>query len=155
MCSVDPNKMPSDERLALGVSLARQLGRAMLRSDRLRSQTLRQRIVGYLLELFDTALGGVDADGSAVVRITHQLLGEGIGANRESVSKIIHDLHDEGLLRTAYRRVVLLDLSALERISHDAEGWRTALPHRGRPVADAPQIVKPVDSGRRTLTESG
>jgi CRP/FNR family transcriptional regulator, LitR-dependent transcriptional activator len=148
---LNPDTLPPHDERALNASLAAQLARAMNRSDHLRGRTLRQRIVWYLLELSSTSLGEVDPEGRTRVRVTHQLLGEGVGANRESVSKIIKDLRNEGLLRTRYRRLVLLDLGTLEHICHDTARETESGSHSWMRAAHAPQFVIPSDSGGQTL----
>jgi CRP-like cAMP-binding protein len=83
----------------------------------LQSGDLRQRVVRYLLELADTPLGAEDAENRLYVRATHELLAEGSGSTRESVSKIVTELREAGLIETGYRHITLLDLDGLKGIS--------------------------------------
>ena len=51
------------------------------------------------------------------VRATHELIAEGTGATRESVSKLIGEMRDDGLLTPAYRRLTLTDEARLRALS--------------------------------------
>jgi CRP-like cAMP-binding protein len=48
------------------------------------------------------------------VTASHEEIADATASTRESVSKILSDLRQEGLIATAYRKVYLLDLRALE-----------------------------------------
>ena len=92
----------------------------MLHEVHLQSGDLKHRVVRYLLELSDTPLGAEDSDNRLFVRATHELLAEGSGSTRESVSKVVTDLRDAGLIETGYRHITLLDLVALRSLAgHD------------------------------------
>ena len=66
-----------------------------------------ERIARYLLNLSDSSLGGRHTSGQPFVRATHELIAEGTGATRESVSKLIGEMRDDGLLSPAYRCITL------------------------------------------------
>ena len=54
------------------------------------------------------------------MRATHELIAEGTGATRESVSKLIGEMRDDGLLSPAYRCITLVaenDLRTLAGLS--------------------------------------
>ena len=42
------------------------------------------------------------------MRATHELIAEGTGATRESVSNLIGEMRDDGLLSPAYRCITLV-----------------------------------------------
>ncbi|ADV68113.1 helix-turn-helix domain-containing protein [Deinococcus maricopensis] len=112
--------LDGDTLLDLTRNLGEQLRRAMMHEVHLQSGDLRQRLVRYLLELADTPLGAEDAENHLYVRATHELLAEGSGSTRESVSKIITDLRSEALIESGYRHVTLLDLEGLRTIAAPA-----------------------------------
>jgi CRP-like cAMP-binding protein len=58
-----------------------------------------------------------DGDGTPVVRLSHEVIAQLLGARRQSVSRVIADLRDRGLLSTAYRRVVLEDPERLQEVA--------------------------------------
>lgn len=113
----DPRALNEAELLDLAKNLGAQLRRAMSFEVHLQSGDLRQRVVRYLLDLADTPLGAEDAENRLFVRATHELLAEGSGSTRESVSKIVTDLRESGLIESGYRHITLLDLGGLRRIA--------------------------------------
>jgi CRP/FNR family transcriptional regulator, cyclic AMP receptor protein len=111
--SVNPAKMTTSEQRAVSISLAEQLGRSMKHSYHIRNRELRHRVAWYVLELLHSAVGGMDQTRGMFVYTSHQLIGEGIGAARESVSNTIMTLAREGILRSGYRQLVNIDAQAL------------------------------------------
>ena len=114
--ALDPERLDGHDLVDLARNLGEQLRRAMTFEVHLQSGDLRQRVVRYLLELADTPLGAEDADNRLYVRATHELLAEGSGSTRESVSKIITELREEELVESGYRHITLLDLPRLQAI---------------------------------------
>ncbi|ULH15627.1 cyclic nucleotide-binding domain-containing protein [Deinococcus sp. KNUC1210] len=98
-------------------SLASQLQRIMTDGVHIQDGELRERIARYLLNLSSSSLGGRHASGQTFVRATHELIAEGTGATRESVSKLIGEMRDDGLLSPAYRCITLTAESELKRIA--------------------------------------
>ena len=116
----DPALLAERELIDVSRSIGQQLRRARLHEVHLQSGDLKHRVVRYLLELSDTPLGAEDSDNRLFVRATHELLAEGSGSTRESVSKVVTDLRDAGLIETGYRHITLLDLVALRSLAgHD------------------------------------
>lgn len=113
----DPARLSERELLELSRSMGLQLRRAMLHEVHLQSGDLKHRVVRYLLELADTPLGAEDTDNRLYVRATHELLAEGTGSTRESVSKVVTDLRDARLIETGYRHITLLDLRTLRSLA--------------------------------------
>lgn len=118
--SFDPRELTGPELLDLARNLGAQLRRAMSFEVHLQSGDLRQRVVRYLLDLADTPLGAEDAENRLYVRATHELLAEGSGSTRESVSKIVTELREVGLIESGYRHITLLDLGGLQAIAAHA-----------------------------------
>ncbi|ABF45714.1 transcriptional regulator, Crp/Fnr family [Deinococcus geothermalis DSM 11300] len=98
-------------------SLSVQLQRMMSDGVHIQDGDLRERIARYLLSLADSSLGGAHRDGTRYVRVTHELIAEGTGATRESVSKLIGELRDDGLLTPAYRCLTLTDEAGLRALA--------------------------------------
>lgn len=132
----EPQTLSGRELLDVSRSIGQQLRRAMQHEVHLQSGDLKHRVVRYLLELSDTPLGAEDSEDRLYVRATHELLAEGSGSTRESVSKVVTELRDAGLIETGYRHITLLDLAAL------------------RALAGSDLLVVPDDSGTR-LGSSG
>ncbi|GEM47356.1 Crp/Fnr family transcriptional regulator [Deinococcus cellulosilyticus] len=98
-------------------SLSSQLQRVMNDGVHIQDGELRERIARYLLNLADSSLGGEDSEGVRFVRATHELIAEGTGATRESVSKLIGEMRDDGLLSPAYRCIALTNEADLRAIA--------------------------------------
>lgn len=56
-------------------------------------------------------------NGDAIVNLTHEEIGNLIGASRVTVSKILNSFADKGYIKTAYRYIILTNLQALEEIA--------------------------------------
>ncbi len=52
-----------------------------------------------------------------IVHLTHEVIAQLLGARRQSVSRVIAGLRDEGLLTSAYRRIVINDAEALQAVA--------------------------------------
>ncbi len=113
----EPQTLSGRDLLDVSRSIGQQLRRAMQHEVHLQSGDLKHRVVRYLLELSDTPLGAEDSDDRLYVRATHELLAEGSGSTRESVSKVVTELRDAGLIETGYRHITLLDLAALKTLA--------------------------------------
>lgn len=114
--SVDAAQLSERSLLELARSLGSQLGRVLDHEVNLQSGDLKARVVRYLLHLADTPLGAEDPENRLYVRATHELLAEGSGSTRESVSKAITDLRGAGLIETGYRHITLTDMAGLEAL---------------------------------------
>ena len=115
--SLDPKVIDNENLHLVTRSLSNQLQRAMAFEYHLQVGDLRQRVARYLVHLSATPLGGVNEQGHAFVRCTHELIAEGTSSTRESVSKSITELRFEGLLESGYRRITLLNIPALQEIA--------------------------------------
>lgn len=114
--SLEPEELHEAELLEVTRSIGDQMRRTMQLSYHLQTGDLRQRIVRYLLELADTPLGGEDANNNLFVQATHELLAEGTSSTRESVSKVITELREEGLIESGYRQITLKNLEGLKAL---------------------------------------
>jgi CRP-like cAMP-binding protein len=56
-------------------------------------------------------------DGMPVVRLSHDVIAQLLGARRQSVSRVIAELRAQGLLATAYRRIDLVDPVGLQEVA--------------------------------------
>jgi CRP/FNR family transcriptional regulator, LitR-dependent transcriptional activator len=104
------------EILLMLQNISEQLRRAMQYSYNLQAGELKQRVVRYLLELADTPLGGEDADNLLFVKATHELIAEGTASTRESVSKVITELREAGLVESGYRQITLKCSEGLNKL---------------------------------------
>lgn len=118
---IHPQHLSAADLWELSRNLSAQLQRMMTDGVHIQDGDLRERIARYLLNLAGSTLGGTHADGLRYVRATHELIAEGTGATRESVSKLIGEMRDDGLLTPAYRCLTLTDEEGLRLISgfHD------------------------------------
>lgn len=79
------------------------------------SSDLRGQVAFLLLEHATQRPGG-----GLVVNLSHGVMAELLGARRQSVSRAIADLRDAGLIDSAYRETVLLDVPALKTAAEPA-----------------------------------
>ncbi|GIO14826.1 cyclic nucleotide-binding protein [Cohnella xylanilytica] len=78
--------------------------------------SVRARIIKRLLSLQAQQPGSASGRESQLpLRITHQQLADMVGAVRETVSKIIQELQDEGLIRIERRMIRLAEPARLEK----------------------------------------
>lgn len=98
-------------------SLSSQIHRMMDFSYHLQTGDVMERVARYLLSLSRTPLSSRDAAGRPRIAATHELIAEGSGSTRESVSKIITELREAGLIETGYRSIVISDLLGLAAIA--------------------------------------
>jgi CRP-like cAMP-binding protein len=79
---------------------------AVLTSD------LTAQVAFLLLEHAEPGTGG-----KPVVHLSHEVIAQLLGARRQSVSRVIADLRERGVLSTAYREIVLDDPDALQDVA--------------------------------------
>ncbi|MEE0059548.1 MAG: Crp/Fnr family transcriptional regulator [Acutalibacteraceae bacterium] len=56
-------------------------------------------------------------NGEIIVNLTHEEIGNLVGASRVTVSKILNSFANSGYIKTAYRYIILTNLKALEEIA--------------------------------------
>ncbi len=82
---------------------------------------VRTRIVKRLLVLAEPGLTQEANEYTIPLKITHQQLAEMVGAVRETVSKVLQELQDEGVIQILDRHIRLNDISELRaRIESEA-----------------------------------
>lgn len=97
--------------IALGVlrSMCQRLRQADQLIGGLVLQDVPSRVAGRILDLAD------ENDGSAVAKgITHQTIAQMVGTSRETVSRTIRDLVNQGVLDTRRKVIQIADRAALE-----------------------------------------
>ncbi|WP_041231744.1 Crp/Fnr family transcriptional regulator [Deinococcus peraridilitoris] len=114
---IHTQRLNGDDLWNVTRSLSEQLQRVMNDGVHIQDGELRERIARYLLNLSSSSLGGRHTDGRRFVRATHELIAEGTGATRESVSKLIGEMRDDGLLAPAYRCITLQNELALRELA--------------------------------------
>lgn len=82
--------------------------------------SVRARIIKRLLYLAESYSSDGQGPFTIPVKITHQQMAEMVGAVRETVSKILLELQDEGLIRIHDRLIRLLDFALLRRKLEDS-----------------------------------
>ncbi len=112
--AIDPAMINHVELMEITRSLSHQMQRLMDYEYHLQTGDLRQRVARYLLELSGTPLARRDETGRPIISATHELLAEGTASTRESVSKIITDLRQDGLIESGYRSITLVDVAELQ-----------------------------------------
>ena len=118
--ALDPKLINGEDLMLVTRSLSSQMKRLMDYEYHLQTGDIRERVARYLLQLAGTALAITNEQGQIMILTTHELLAEGTASTRESVSKIVAELRDEGLIESGYRNIILRDKEALEAI---AEGF--------------------------------
>ncbi len=107
-----PTADAEDQRVTL--PLVRAMGNRMRQmqwfSARLRNQTAEQGVIRVLLRVHD-AEG--EAEGPLRLPVSRGEIANYLGIAVETVSRVMHRLQDEGLLRTSGRQVWLKDLDGL------------------------------------------
>ena len=110
-------------RMALNLmrSLSERLRTAEDQIEALAFRPVPSRLAGKLLELMDR-YGRVTPNGIRIdERFTHMQLAEMIGTSRETLTKVLNELRDAGLIDVRERLVWVLDVDGLERLKTAAE----------------------------------
>jgi CRP/FNR family transcriptional regulator len=105
-------------RVALNLmrSLSERLRTAEDQIEALAFHPVPARLAGKLLELMDR-YGRVTPNGIRIdERFTHMQLAEMIGTSRETLTKVLNELREEGLLDVRDRLIWILDPDGLERL---------------------------------------
>lgn len=105
-------------RLAVNMlrALAQRLHQAEDQLENLAFRGVSARLAAMLLELMDR-YGRVTRDGIRIdERFTHLQLAEMIGTSRETLTKVINELREDGLIDVRDRMVWVLDAEGLERL---------------------------------------
>ncbi len=104
-----------DPRIALRIT--ETLGRRLLEAERRLSdfafKPLSRRLAALLVMLAEREPPRLFRPGRREVRYTHEQLGELAGTYRETVTKVLNELREGGLIELKRGRIVLLDVEAL------------------------------------------
>jgi CRP-like cAMP-binding protein len=76
-----------------------------------------QRLASLLLELARGGAGPSEGPLALPVRYTHQQLAEMIGTYRETVTKVLNDFRQRGLIRVEQGRILVLDPAGLREMA--------------------------------------
>lgn len=114
---LDPAQLGPDEQHELVQHLVRSVEGLYRALNRLAGKRLRARIAAELLELGDSDLASRDADGRAVVHITHDDLASAVGSVRETVTKVVGELVRLGAIDAGYGKITLQDLPVLRQVA--------------------------------------
>lgn len=114
----------SDPRIALRIT--EMLGRRLLETERRLSdfafKSLPQRLATLLVTLAEHGSPRLFGSGHREVRYTHEQLAEMAGTYRETVTKVLSDLREQGLIELRRGRVVLLDVERLRSWADPGSG---------------------------------
>jgi CRP-like cAMP-binding protein len=77
---------------------------------------LTKDLAGQVATLLLDECGG-SSDGRPVVALSHQTIGQMVGARRPSVSRVLDQLRRQDLIESRYRRIVLLDVAGLALVA--------------------------------------
>lgn len=105
-------------RMALNLmrSLSERLRTAEDQVEALAFHPVPARLAGKLLELMDR-YGRVTPSGIRIdERFTHMQLAEMIGTSRETLTKVLNELRDAGMIDVRERLIWVIDADALERL---------------------------------------
>ena len=99
----------------LALPMLRYLARTVrMLSDHVEASSLpaQQRIVRWLLNQ--------PCSGNDVIQTTHEGIGQAVGLSRVTVSRVLGDLSDHGLVELGYRCVTLSDKDRLKDLTYEA-----------------------------------
>jgi CRP-like cAMP-binding protein len=105
--------LTSNPALALRwmTSIARRLDDDRRRLVVVTSRPLIAQVAYLLIELQEK-----DAAGRCVARLSHTTMAHLLGARRQSVTRVLRELRDRGLIGTGYGETALLDLDGLREV---------------------------------------
>jgi len=92
-------------------SIARRLDDDRRRLVVVTSRPLIAQVAYLLLDLQET-----DSSGQCVARLSHTTIAHLLGARRQSVTRVVRELRDRGLIETGYGHTRLLDLDGLREV---------------------------------------
>lgn len=92
------------------ISMARQLLRLERQLDQLAFQAVPSRIAQALLQLAE------ESGGELLAPLTHEDLAKLAGTTRATVTKVLSEFAEEGIVEVGYRRLTLLDRPRLQRL---------------------------------------
>jgi CRP/FNR family transcriptional regulator, cyclic AMP receptor protein len=76
------------------------------------------RVAFVLLRLYRSGVIELDRNGLATVKLTHQDLANLAGTSRETVTRALKVLENEGVIETKPKEIVIIDIQGLEEVLH-------------------------------------
>jgi CRP/FNR family transcriptional regulator, cyclic AMP receptor protein len=76
------------------------------------------RVAFVLLRLYRSGVIELDAKGFAIVKLTHQELANLAGTSRETVTRALKVLENEGVIETKPKEIFITDIQGLEEVLH-------------------------------------
>jgi CRP/FNR family transcriptional regulator, cyclic AMP receptor protein len=116
---ISPATLTSEQYVALNQHLASAVEKLYRSMFRLSGKRLKSRIAAELLDLQDSALATLGANGEATVRMTHDDLAAAVGSVRETVTKIVGELARDQAIHSGYGKITLTDVNLLQNIADE------------------------------------
>jgi CRP/FNR family transcriptional regulator, cyclic AMP receptor protein len=76
------------------------------------------RVAFVLLRLYRSGVIELDKNGFAIVKLTHQDLANLAGTSRETVTRALKVLENEGVIETRPKEIIISDVQGLEEVLH-------------------------------------
>jgi CRP/FNR family transcriptional regulator, cyclic AMP receptor protein len=76
------------------------------------------RVAFVLLRLYRSGVVELDKNGFAIVKLTHQDLANLAGTSRETVTRALKVLENEGVIETRPKEIIISDVQGLEEVLH-------------------------------------
>jgi CRP/FNR family transcriptional regulator, cyclic AMP receptor protein len=76
------------------------------------------RVAFVLLRLYRSGVIELDEKGYALVKLTHQELANLAGTSRETVTRALKVLENEGVIETKPKEIIITDIQGLEEVLH-------------------------------------
>jgi CRP/FNR family transcriptional regulator, cyclic AMP receptor protein len=76
------------------------------------------RVAFVLLRLYRSGVIELDKNGFALVKLTHQDLANLAGTSRETVTRALKVLENEGVIETKPKEIIITDIQGLEEVLH-------------------------------------
>lgn len=104
--------------LNLTTTLSQRLSRVNDETQILSYKDAQGRVAFVLLRLYRGGVVDLAEDGHALVHLTHQELANLAGTSRETVTRALKALENEGVIETRPKEIFLRDVQGLEEILH-------------------------------------
>jgi CRP/FNR family transcriptional regulator, cyclic AMP receptor protein len=116
---LSPAALSSEQHVLLNHHLVEATEKLYRSMFRLSGKRLKSRIAAELLDLQDSTLATPNAEGEAVVRLTHDDLAAAVGSVRETVTKLVGELVKDQAIHSGYGKITLKDLALLRTIADE------------------------------------
>jgi len=92
--------------------------------------TLRQRVVRSIQEMY-ISQSSRSGDGQVYIEISHEEMGNKISASRQSTSKELKYLENQGVINIRYGRIYIADLELLNKMAASLSSYVSIAPLYG------------------------